>query len=69
MNFWIQEREALPLPKIEGDDRAQARALAIIHSHPVVSLPFHGSLDCRSPFPVPLENSHSKNLLSVFSGW
>ncbi|CAA6670699.1 unnamed protein product [Spirodela intermedia] len=31
----LMEREALPLPKIEGDDRAQARALAIIHSHPV----------------------------------
>lgn len=31
----LQESDSLPLPKIEGDDRAQARALAIIHSHPV----------------------------------
>ena len=31
-----KEAESLPLPKIEGDDRAQARALAIIYSHPVV---------------------------------
>ncbi|XP_078443221.1 NOL1/NOP2/sun family protein / antitermination NusB domain-containing protein isoform X2 [Wolffia australiana] len=29
------EKNTLPLPKIEGDDRARARALAIIHSHPV----------------------------------
>ncbi|KAM0900409.1 hypothetical protein ACQ4PT_020662 [Festuca glaucescens] len=27
--------DSLPLPKIEGDDRAQARALSIIYSHPV----------------------------------
>jgi hypothetical protein len=33
----IQEKNSLPLPKIEGDDRAQARALSIIYSHPVVS--------------------------------
>ena len=33
----IQETNSLPLPKIEGDDRAQARALSIIYSHPVVS--------------------------------
>ncbi|KMZ66932.1 hypothetical protein ZOSMA_281G00140, partial [Zostera marina] len=30
----LQESDSLPLPKIEGDDRAQARAIAIIHSHP-----------------------------------
>lgn len=36
--FVIQETNSLPLPKIEGDDRAQARALSIIYSHPVVSL-------------------------------
>ncbi|MQM08924.1 hypothetical protein Taro_041784 [Colocasia esculenta] len=29
------ETGTLPLPKVEGDDRAQARALAIIYSHPV----------------------------------
>lgn len=38
--FIIQETDSLPLPKIEGDDRAQARALSIIYSHPVVSLLF-----------------------------
>lgn len=31
----LKERDSLPLPKVEGDERAQARALAIIHSHPV----------------------------------
>ncbi|KAM3276000.1 hypothetical protein ACQJBY_044400 [Aegilops geniculata] len=31
----LKERDSLPLPKIEGDDRAQARALSIIYSHPV----------------------------------
>nr|TKW33658.1 hypothetical protein SEVIR_2G253900v2 [Setaria viridis] len=30
-----EETNSLPLPKIEGDDRAQARALSIIYSHPV----------------------------------
>ncbi|RWW30905.1 hypothetical protein BHE74_00004301 [Ensete ventricosum] len=30
-----EETDSLPLPKVAGDDRAQARALAIIHSHPV----------------------------------
>lgn len=36
--FIIQDTNSLPLPKIEGDDRAHARALSIIYSHPVVSL-------------------------------
>ncbi|XP_020082921.1 uncharacterized protein LOC109706488 [Ananas comosus] len=31
----LKETESLPLPAVEGDDRARARALAIIHSHPV----------------------------------
>ncbi|CAD5181598.1 unnamed protein product [Musa acuminata subsp. malaccensis] len=31
----LKETDSLPLPKVAGDDRAQARALAIIHSHPV----------------------------------
>lgn len=31
----LKETDSLPLPKIEGDDRAQARALSIIYSHPV----------------------------------
>ncbi|XP_078163892.1 NOL1/NOP2/sun family protein / antitermination NusB domain-containing protein isoform X1 [Carex rostrata] len=31
----LQESDSLPLPKLEGDDRAKARALSIIHSHPV----------------------------------
>ncbi|CAN8270132.1 unnamed protein product [Cochlearia groenlandica] len=31
----LKEKDALPLPKVEGDDRAQARALATLHSHPV----------------------------------
>ncbi|KAG8057127.1 hypothetical protein GUJ93_ZPchr0002g26442 [Zizania palustris] len=31
----LKEANSLPLPKIEGDDRAQARALSIIYSHPV----------------------------------
>lgn len=33
----LQENNSLPLPKLEGDDRAQARALATLYSHPVVS--------------------------------
>lgn len=36
--FGLQENETLPLPKVEGDDRAQARALATLYSHPVVSV-------------------------------
>lgn len=36
-NFGLQESNTLPLPKVEGDERAQARALAVLHSHPVVS--------------------------------
>ncbi|CAN6167354.1 unnamed protein product [Urochloa humidicola] len=31
----LKETNSLPLPKIDGDDRAQARALSIIYSHPV----------------------------------
>ncbi|ONK69374.1 uncharacterized protein A4U43_C05F22190 [Asparagus officinalis] len=31
----LKGTNSLPLPKLEGDDRARARALAIIHSHPV----------------------------------
>ncbi|XP_019701413.1 uncharacterized protein [Elaeis guineensis] len=31
----LKEKDSLPLPNLEGDDRAQARALAVIHSHPV----------------------------------
>ncbi|KAJ6301794.1 hypothetical protein OIU77_016000 [Salix suchowensis] len=31
----LKESNSLPLPKLEGDDRAQARALAILYSHPV----------------------------------
>ncbi|CAN0875119.1 Probable ribosomal RNA small subunit methyltransferase B [Linum grandiflorum] len=31
----LKENDSLPLPKVEGDDRTQARALATIHSHPV----------------------------------
>lgn len=38
LTFGSQESDALPLPKLEGDDRAQARALATLYSHPVVSL-------------------------------
>lgn len=34
----LQENETLPLPKVEGDDRSQARALATLYSHPVVSV-------------------------------
>ncbi|XP_026665642.1 probable ribosomal RNA small subunit methyltransferase B isoform X3 [Phoenix dactylifera] len=33
--FLFQEKDSLPLPTLEGDDHAQARALAVIHSHPV----------------------------------
>lgn len=36
--FGLQENETFPLPKVEGDDRAQARALATLYSHPVVSV-------------------------------
>ena len=37
----MQESNTLPSPKVEGDDRQQARALATIYSHPVVgSTPF-----------------------------
>ncbi|GLT31026.1 hypothetical protein SLA2020_057940 [Shorea laevis] len=31
----LKDRNSLPLPKVEGDDRVQARALATIYSHPV----------------------------------
>eukprot|EP00257_Ricinus_communis_P018331 XP_015577031.1 uncharacterized protein LOC8286857 isoform X2 [Ricinus communis] len=31
----LKENNSLPLPKLEGDARAQARALATLHSHPV----------------------------------
>ncbi|KAL5737911.1 hypothetical protein ACOSP7_030672 [Xanthoceras sorbifolium] len=31
----VKEDNSLPLPKLEGDDRAQARALATLYSHPV----------------------------------
>ncbi|XP_054819873.1 uncharacterized protein LOC129318899 isoform X3 [Prosopis cineraria] len=31
----LKKNESLPLPKVEGDDRAQARALATLYSHPV----------------------------------
>ncbi|KAL5972449.1 hypothetical protein ACLOJK_041704 [Asimina triloba] len=31
----LKDKESLPLPKLEGDERAQARALATIYSHPV----------------------------------
>lgn len=36
--FGLQENGTLPLPKVEGDDRTQARALATLYSHPVVSV-------------------------------
>ncbi|KAK7299927.1 hypothetical protein RJT34_10756 [Clitoria ternatea] len=31
----LKENETLPFPKVEGDDRTQARALATLYSHPV----------------------------------
>ncbi|KAI3990445.1 hypothetical protein MKX01_021380 [Papaver californicum] len=31
----LKENDTLPLPKLEGDDRSRARALATLHSHPV----------------------------------
>ncbi|KAK8648691.1 hypothetical protein V6N13_129437 [Hibiscus sabdariffa] len=31
----VKENNTLPLPKLEGDDRSQARALATLYSHPV----------------------------------
>ncbi|KAJ0046083.1 hypothetical protein Pint_03846 [Pistacia integerrima] len=31
----LKEKNSLPLPILEGDDHAQARALATLHSHPV----------------------------------
>ncbi|KAJ9153949.1 hypothetical protein P3X46_027335 [Hevea brasiliensis] len=31
----LKDNNTLPLPKLEGDDRAQARALATLYSHPV----------------------------------
>ncbi|KAH9804245.1 SAM MT RSMB NOP domain-containing protein [Citrus sinensis] len=37
----LKDNNSLPLPKLEGNDRAQARALATIYSHPVVSLFCH----------------------------
>jgi len=36
--FGLQEKESLPFPKVKGDDCAQARALATLYSHPVVSV-------------------------------
>ncbi|KAF6153795.1 hypothetical protein GIB67_001028 [Kingdonia uniflora] len=42
----LKENNSLPLPKLEGDDRAQARALATLYSHPVWMvrrwIKFHG---------------------------
>ncbi|PUZ71168.1 hypothetical protein GQ55_2G292900 [Panicum hallii var. hallii] len=47
----LKEKNSLPLPKIEGDDRAQARALSIIYSHPVWMvrrwIRFHGKDEAR----------------------
>ncbi|CAA0815394.1 NOL1/NOP2/sun family protein / antitermination NusB domain-containing protein [Striga hermonthica] len=31
----LKEKNSLPSPKVDGNDRQQARSLAIIHSHPV----------------------------------
>ncbi|KAL6580126.1 hypothetical protein OROMI_008150 [Orobanche minor] len=31
----LKESNSLPIPKVDGNDRQQARALATIHSHPV----------------------------------
>ena len=31
-----KETESLPAPLVEGDERSRARALATLHSHPVV---------------------------------
>ncbi|XP_010542521.1 PREDICTED: uncharacterized protein LOC104815694 [Tarenaya hassleriana] len=31
----LKGKDALPLPRVEGDERAQARALATLYSHPV----------------------------------
>ncbi|XP_059666565.1 uncharacterized protein LOC132312279 isoform X2 [Cornus florida] len=31
----LKENNSLPLPKVEGNDRSQSRALATLHSHPV----------------------------------
>ena len=31
-----KEKGTLPAPAVEGDERARARALATVHSHPVV---------------------------------
>ena len=33
-----KESESLPAPLVEGDERSRARALATLHSHPVVRL-------------------------------
>ncbi|KAF6147788.1 hypothetical protein GIB67_006761 [Kingdonia uniflora] len=42
----FQENNSLPLPKLEGEDRAQSRALATLYSHPVWMvrrwIKFHG---------------------------
>uniref|UniRef100_A0A803LQ83 SAM-dependent MTase RsmB/NOP-type domain-containing protein n=1 Tax=Chenopodium quinoa TaxID=63459 RepID=A0A803LQ83_CHEQI len=32
----LKDKDSLPVPKLDGNDRAQARALATTHSHPVV---------------------------------
>uniref|UniRef100_A0A803MWM5 SAM-dependent MTase RsmB/NOP-type domain-containing protein n=1 Tax=Chenopodium quinoa TaxID=63459 RepID=A0A803MWM5_CHEQI len=34
----LKDKDSLPVPKLDGNDRAQARALATTHSHPVVVL-------------------------------
>ncbi|KZV44057.1 putative 28S rRNA (cytosine-C(5))-methyltransferase [Dorcoceras hygrometricum] len=41
----LKESNSLPLPTIDGDDRQQARALATIHSHPVVPYEISHHLD------------------------
>ncbi|XP_073149601.1 uncharacterized protein [Henckelia pumila] len=41
----LKESNSLPLPRVDGDDRQQARALATIHSHPVVPYEISHHLD------------------------
>ena len=44
----LQDAGKLPYPVVEGDERSRARALATIHSHPVVS--HEGPYHCACPF-------------------
>lgn len=66
----LQDVGKLPYPVLEGDMRSRARALATIHSHPVVSR--EGSYHCANLFActsTPLSYSTSTLISPISVGW